>query len=235
MLPFGGAKNRAAAGLSIALPLHTVCVVICCLDSGEKKKVYGHSWSFFETATPVTVARTIALNNLRPRNRLLIRGLWQNASIVFFDVVKDKALAELRIEKRTFTSSCCLADAAVERSGWTFGWQPATGWRACLCADSVILPGQDDSDRRRQRQPIGPLGPAVREAHAEAHCGQSEYDRSEYARCGRARGDELPLRNDQGRRTYVGDVSGRRRVNARKSFERLKRRQRPAQVLSERQ
>jgi hypothetical protein len=37
----------------------------------------------------------------------------------FFDVVKDKALAELRIEKRTFTSSCCLADAAVERSGWT--------------------------------------------------------------------------------------------------------------------
>jgi hypothetical protein len=118
MLPFGGAKNRAAAGLSIALPLHTVCGVICCLDSGEKKKVYGYSWSFFETATPVTVARTIALNNLRPRNRLLIRGMWQNASIVFFDVVKDKALAELRIEKRTFTSSCCLADAAVERSGW---------------------------------------------------------------------------------------------------------------------
>jgi hypothetical protein len=155
MLPFEGAKNRAAAGLSIALPLHTVCVVICVLDSGENEKVYGHSWSFFETATRMAVARTIALNNLRPETGSWY-GLWQNASIVFFDVVKDNALAELRIEKRTFTSSCCLADAAVERSGGTFGWQPATGWRACLCADSVILPGQDDSDRRvqRQRRPI---------------------------------------------------------------------------------
>jgi hypothetical protein len=44
--PFEGAKNRAAAGLSIALPLHTVCVVICFLDSGEKKgftAIPGHS------------------------------------------------------------------------------------------------------------------------------------------------------------------------------------------------
>jgi hypothetical protein len=44
-----------------------------------------------------------------------------------FDVVKDKALAELPIEKRTFTSSWCLADAAVERSGWIFCWQPVGG------------------------------------------------------------------------------------------------------------
>jgi hypothetical protein len=115
MLPFEGAKNRAAAGLSIALPLHTVCVVICFLDSGEKKRftaIPGHS------SKPQPVARTIALNNLRPETGSCY-GLWQNASIVFFDVVNDKALAELRIEKRTFTSSCCLADAAVERSGWT--------------------------------------------------------------------------------------------------------------------
>ena len=46
MLPFEGAKNRAATGLSIALPC-TLCVVICCcLDSGEKKRftaIPGHA------------------------------------------------------------------------------------------------------------------------------------------------------------------------------------------------
>jgi hypothetical protein len=66
------------------------------------------------------------------------------------------------------------------------------------------------------------LGSAICQAYAQAHYRQSEYDRSKHARRGRARGDELPLRNDQTGRTDAGDFPAHRYMQQLTGLEEVK-------------